>query len=67
LKAETAASKTKPSGAKTALTKTAKATKAPVRKAAKDDMSDEGRAKIAAAQAKRWGRLARRYLRANVG
>jgi hypothetical protein len=34
--------------------KAAKVTKAPAKKAAKGGMSDEGRAKIAAAQQKRW-------------
>ena len=54
LKAEAAAPK-----AKTTAAKTAKATKAPAKKAAKGGMSDESRAKIAAAQQKRWAKVRR--------
>jgi hypothetical protein len=54
LKGETAAPK-----AKTTAAKTAKVTKAPAKKAAKGGMSDEGRAKIAAAQQKRWAKVRR--------
>jgi hypothetical protein len=39
--------------------KTAKVTKAPAKKAARGGMSDEGRAKIAAAQQKRWAKVKR--------
>jgi hypothetical protein len=39
--------------------KAAKATKAPAKKAARGVMSDEGRAKIAAAQQKRWAKVKR--------
>jgi hypothetical protein len=39
--------------------KAAKATKAPAKKAARGGMSDEGRAKIAAAQQKRWAKVKR--------
>ena len=44
---------------KTAVAKTAKVTKAPAKKAAKGGMSDEGRARIAAAQQKRWAKVKR--------
>jgi hypothetical protein len=44
---------------KATATKTAKATKAPAKKAARGGMSDEGRAKIAAAQQKRWAKVRR--------
>jgi hypothetical protein len=37
----------------------AKGTKAPAKKAAKGGMSDEGRARIAAAQQKRWAKVKR--------
>ncbi|MDR3734279.1 MAG: hypothetical protein P4L10_01945 [Acidobacteriaceae bacterium] len=49
LKGEAAAPKAQP----------AKATKAPAKKTAKGSMSDEGRAKIAAAQQKRWAKVKR--------
>jgi len=39
--------------------KKAKVTKAPAKKAARGGMSDEGRAKIAAAQQKRWAKVKR--------
>jgi hypothetical protein len=39
--------------------KAIKGTKAPAKKAAKGGMSDEGRAKIAAAQQKRWAKVKR--------
>jgi hypothetical protein len=39
--------------------KATKATKAPAKKAAKGGMSNEGRAKIAAAQQKRWAKVRR--------
>ena len=45
--------------AKTVASKTAKVTKAPAKKAAKGGMSDEGRARIVAAQQKRWARVKR--------
>ena len=45
--------------AKATATKTAKVTKVPAKKAAKRGMSDEGRAKIAAAQQKRWAKIKR--------
>jgi hypothetical protein len=53
LKSEAATPKPKATAAKTA-----KVTKVPVKKAAKG-MSDEGRAKIAAAQQKRWAKVRR--------
>jgi hypothetical protein len=56
LKDEEVASKAKATAAKT---KTAKVTKVPAKKAAKGRMSDEGRAKIAAAQQKRWAKVKR--------
>jgi hypothetical protein len=49
LKGETVAPKSKPT----------KVTKAPAKKAARGGMSDEGRAKIAAAQQKRWAKVKR--------
>jgi hypothetical protein len=54
LKSESAAPK-----AKVIAAKTAKGTKAPAKKAAKGGMSDEGRARIAAAQQRRWARVKR--------
>jgi hypothetical protein len=54
LKAEAVAPKAKATAAKTA-----KASKVPAKKAAKGGMSDEGRAKIAAAQQKRWAKVRR--------
>jgi uncharacterized protein YbaP (TraB family) len=54
LKAESAAPKAKATAAKSA-----KVTKVPAKKAAKRGMSDEGRAKIAAAQQKRWAKVRR--------
>jgi hypothetical protein len=45
--------------AKATATKTGKVTKAPAKKAAKGGMSDEGRARIAAAQQKRWAKVKR--------
>ena len=57
LKAEAVAPKAKATATKT--TKTAKTAKVPAKKAAKGGMSDEGRAKIAAAQQKRWAKVRR--------
>jgi hypothetical protein len=54
LKAEAVAPKAKATAAKTA-----KVTRVPVKKAAKGGMSDESRAKIAAAQQKRWAKVRR--------
>ena len=54
LKSEAVAPKAKATAAKTA-----KATKAPAKKAAKGGMSDEGRARIAAAQQRRWAKVKR--------
>jgi hypothetical protein len=45
--------------AKATATQTAKGTKAQAKKAAKGGMSDEGRARIAAAQQKRWAKVRR--------
>ena len=59
LKAEAVAPKARVTAAKTAHTKAAKATKVPAKKATKGGMSDEGRAKIAAAQQKRWAKKKR--------
>jgi hypothetical protein len=59
VKAEAAAPKAKTTAAKTAPAKAAKATKAPAKKAAKRVISDEGRAKIAAASKKRWAKVKR--------
>jgi hypothetical protein len=54
LKSETAAPK-----AKVTAAKTAKATRVPVKKAPKRGVSDESRAKMAAAQQKRWATVRR--------
>jgi hypothetical protein len=54
LKAEAVAPK-----AKATATKTAKTAKVPAKKAAKGGMSEESRAKIAAAQQKRWAKVRR--------
>jgi hypothetical protein len=54
LKAEAVAPK-----AKGTATKTAALGKAPAKKAAKRGMTDEGRAKIAAAQQRRWAKVKR--------
>jgi hypothetical protein len=54
LKAETATPKAKATAAKSA-----KVTKVPAKKTAKGGMSAEGRAKIAAAQQKRWAKVRR--------
>jgi hypothetical protein len=59
VKAEAVAPKAKATAAKTAAAKTVKATKVPAKKAAKGGMSDEVRAKIAAAQQKRWAKVRR--------
>jgi hypothetical protein len=59
VKAEAATPKAKATAVKKAPAKTAKATKVPAKKAAKGGMSDEGRAKIAAAQQKRWAKIKR--------
>ena len=56
LKAEAVAPKAKATATKTTAAKTAKV---PAKKAAKGGMSDEGRAKIAAAQQKRWAKVRR--------
>lgn len=45
--------------AKSTVAKTAKVTRVVVKKAAKRGMSDEGRARIAAAQQKRWAKVKR--------
>ena len=45
--------------AKATAAKTAKTTRVPAKKAARGSMSDEGRAKIAAAQQKRWAKVRR--------
>jgi hypothetical protein len=45
--------------AKATAAKTAKVAKTPAKKTAKRVMSDEGRAKIAAAQQKRWAKVKR--------
>jgi hypothetical protein len=45
--------------AKATATKTAKGTKATAKKTVKGGMSDEGRARIAAAQQKRWAKVKR--------
>jgi hypothetical protein len=47
--------------------KTARLTKAPAKKAAKRAMSDEGRARIAAAQKKRWAKVRREKNKAAKG
>jgi hypothetical protein len=44
---------------KAVAAKTAKVTKAPAKRGAKGGLSDEGRAKIAAAQKKRWAKVKR--------
>jgi hypothetical protein len=54
MKAEAAAPKTKATAVKTV-----KVTKSPVKKAAKGGVSDESRAKMAAAQQKRWVKVRR--------
>ena len=45
--------------AKATAAKTAKVTRVPAKKAARTGMSDEGRARIAAAQQKRWAKVKR--------
>jgi hypothetical protein len=60
LKAETATPTSK-----VAAGKTATATKAPAKKAARTGVSDETRAKIAAAQQKRWAKIRRAKKRAD--
>lgn len=45
--------------AKSIATRTPKLTKGPAKKASKSGISDEGRARIAAAQQKRWARVRR--------
>jgi hypothetical protein len=57
LKAEAVAPKAKATATKAA--KTAKTAKVPAKRAAKGGMSDESRAKIAAAQQKRWAKVRR--------
>jgi hypothetical protein len=56
LKAEAVAPKAKATATKATAAKTAKV---PAKKAAKRGMSDEGRAKIAAAQQERWAKVRR--------
>jgi hypothetical protein len=59
LKAEAVAPKARATAVKRTPAKTGKATGVPAKKAAKGGMSDEGRAKIAAAQQKRWAKVRR--------
>jgi len=59
LKAEAAAPKTKATAARIVPAKTVKVTRVPVKKAAKSGVSDESRAKMAAAQQKRWAKVKR--------
>ncbi len=59
LKAEAVTPKATAEGTKTAPAKTGKATRVPAKKAVKGGMSAEGRAKIAAAQQKRWAKVRR--------
>ena len=59
LKAEAAAPKTKATAAKTVPAKAVKVTRVPVKKPAKGGVSDESRAKMAAAQQKRWAKVKR--------
>jgi len=59
LKAEAVAPKSEATAAKATAAKTAKVTKVPVKKAAKGGLSDESRAKMAAAQQKRWAKVRR--------
>jgi hypothetical protein len=59
VKSEGAAPKAKATAVKTAPAKATKAIKVPAKKAAKRVMTDEGRAKIAAAQQKRWAKIKR--------
>jgi hypothetical protein len=59
LKSEAVAPKAKATAARTAKVTKAAVTKAPAKKAAKGGMSDEGRAKIAAAQQRRWAKVRR--------
>jgi len=67
VKAETVAPKAKAIAAKTAPAKTGKTAKAPAKKAAKGGMSVEGRARIAAAQQKRWAKVKREKNKAAKG
>jgi uncharacterized lipoprotein YmbA len=60
LKAEAVAPKTKATAAKTV-----KETKLPAKKAAKSGVSDESRAKMAAAQQKRWAKVRREKKKAD--
>src|ERR1035441_4850816 len=59
LKGEAVTPKAKATAAKTAAAKTVKATKVPAKKAAKGGVSDESRAKMVAAQQKRWAKVRR--------
>jgi len=59
LKGEAVSSNAKPATTKAAPATTAKATGRPAKKAAKGGMSAEGRAKIVAAQQKRWAKVKR--------
>ena len=64
LKAEAKATASKATVSKTTRAKTGKVTRVPVKRAAKRFMSDEGRAKIAAGQQKRWAKIRRAKKRA---
>ena len=59
LKGEAAAPKAKTTAAKATAAKTAKVTKVPAKEATKGGVSDESRAKMAAAQQKRWAKVKR--------
>jgi hypothetical protein len=59
MKREAVAPKAKATAPKTASTKTAKVTKVPAKEATKSGISDESRAKMAAAQQKRWAKIRR--------
>jgi hypothetical protein len=59
VKADAVAPKAKAGVVKSAPAKAAKKTKVSAKKAAKGGMTDEGRAKIAAAQQKRWAKVRR--------
>jgi hypothetical protein len=64
LKAEAVAPKGKASAAKTAPVTRGKATKVPAKKVVKGVMSAEGRARVAAAQHKRWAKVRREQKKA---
>jgi hypothetical protein len=59
LKAEAVVPKGNATAAKTAPAKTGKVTKVPAKKVVKGAMSAEGRARVAAAQHKRWAKVRR--------